>query len=123
MRAVEPGRPGSRPCHPPRPADGGPGPGGVHTATYDAWPTYDEPAVGVRLGGLLRRPAAERTDADKRTAVSNAAHRALLDLFGTEKPLFDTSMTDVAVDPADATPAHDVTLLRRPDAGHRHRPG
>jgi hypothetical protein len=33
----------------------------VHTAMYDAWAAYDATAVGTRLGGTLRRPAAERT--------------------------------------------------------------
>ena len=32
----------------------------VHTAMYDAWAAYDATAVGTRLGGSLRRPAAER---------------------------------------------------------------
>src|SRR5829696_885121 len=30
----------------------------VHTAMYDAWAAYDPVAVGTRLGGSLRRPAA-----------------------------------------------------------------
>ncbi len=33
----------------------------VSTAMYDAWAAYDPVAVGTRLGGTLRRPAAERT--------------------------------------------------------------
>src|SRR5215203_4642880 len=35
------------------------------TCMYDAWAAYDEKAVGTRLGGKLRRPAAERTEANK----------------------------------------------------------
>src|SRR5207302_48796 len=31
-----------------------------HTCIYDAWAAYDDAAVGTRLGGSLRRPAAER---------------------------------------------------------------
>jgi hypothetical protein len=50
----------------------------VHTAMHDAWAAYDPTAVGTRLGGTLRRPAAERTDAYKSQAVSYAAYRALL---------------------------------------------
>ena len=53
----------------------------VHTAMYDAWAAYDPTAVGTRLGGSLRRPAAERTDANKSQAISYAAYRALLNLF------------------------------------------
>ena len=37
----------------------------VHTCAYDAWAAYDPVAVGTRLGGTLRRPAAERTDANR----------------------------------------------------------
>src|SRR6187431_2300210 len=53
----------------------------VHTAIYDAWACYDEKAVGSRFGGFLRRPAKERTEANKRKAISFAALRACLDLF------------------------------------------
>ena len=53
----------------------------VHTAMYDAWAAYDPTAVGTRLGGSLRRPAAERTDAYKSQAISYAGYRALLNLF------------------------------------------
>ena len=42
------------------------------TAMYDAWAAYDEKAVGTRLGGKLRRPAAERTIKNKEKAISYA---------------------------------------------------
>jgi hypothetical protein len=58
----------------------------VHTATYDAWAPYDPVAVGTRLGGSLRRPAAERTLAYKSVAISYAAYRALLDLGLERRP-------------------------------------
>jgi hypothetical protein len=47
----------------------------VHTCMYDAWAAYDERAVGTQLGGALRRPASERTLANKEQAVSYAAYR------------------------------------------------
>ena len=53
----------------------------VHTAMYDAWAAYDATAVGTRLGGTLRRPAAERTEAYKSLAVSMAG------LPGAAEPL------------------------------------
>jgi len=53
----------------------------LHTAMFDAWAAYEPKAVGTRLGPRLRRPAAERTPANKRAAVSYAAFRALADLF------------------------------------------
>ena len=34
-------------------------------AMYDAWAAYDDKAVGTRLSGKLRRPAEERTIANK----------------------------------------------------------
>src|SRR5687768_7469652 len=41
----------------------------VQTSVYDAWAAYDPVAVGTRLGGSLRRPAAERTIANKSAAI------------------------------------------------------
>jgi hypothetical protein len=76
----------------------------VHTAMYDAWSAYDETAVGTRLGGTLRRPAAERTPANREKAVSYAAYRALVDLLPTQRgPLFDPLMAALGLDPADAS--------------------
>src|SRR5687768_661598 len=45
----------------------------VHTCMFDAWAAYDARAVGTRLGGALRRPASERTRANKTEAMSFAA--------------------------------------------------
>ena len=53
----------------------------AHTCMYDAWATYDPVALGTVLGGDLRRPAAERTDANKAKAISFAAYRCLLNLY------------------------------------------
>ena len=64
----------------------------VHTAMFDAWAAYDATAVGTQFGETLRRPEAERTDANKATAISFAAYRALLDLFPSQAPLFDARM-------------------------------
>src|SRR6202161_2035040 len=52
----------------------------VHTCMYDAWAAYDEHAIGTQLGGALRRPASERTLANKERAISYAAFRALEDV-------------------------------------------
>lgn len=75
----------------------------VHTAMYDAWAAYDPTAVGTRLGASLRRPADERTDANKSRAVSYAAYRALSDLFPSVQPLFDRLMTDLGYTASDAS--------------------
>jgi uncharacterized protein DUF6851/vanadium-dependent haloperoxidase-like protein len=53
----------------------------LQTATYDAWAAYDPIAKGTRLGSTLRRPAAERTDANKSKAISFAAYKTLSWLF------------------------------------------
>lgn len=53
----------------------------VATAMYDAWAAYDERAVGVYTGGKLRRPAAERTEDNKRKAMAYAAYRTTRDQF------------------------------------------
>jgi hypothetical protein len=53
----------------------------VHTCMYDAWAAYDSRALGTQFGSKLRRPRSDRTDANKRIAISYAAHRAAVDLF------------------------------------------
>jgi hypothetical protein len=73
------------------------------TAAYDAWACYDAKAVGTRLGGQLRRPAAERTEANKRKAVSFAAYRALVDLFPGQKAIIDARMRGLGYNGADAS--------------------
>jgi hypothetical protein len=74
----------------------------VHTCMYDAWAAYDERAVGTQLGGALRRPAIERTEASKKKAISYAAYRALLDLFPAEtSSIFNPLMRQLGYDPND----------------------
>ena len=77
----------------------------LHTAIYDAWAAYDPVAVGTRLGGSLRQPAAERTQANKERAVSFAAYTALVDLFPARTAIFDQRMTTLgyATDGSDAS--------------------
>ena len=53
----------------------------AHTCMYDAWAAYDPVAVGTQLGGTLRQPASERTDANKAKAISFAAYRCLTNLY------------------------------------------
>ena len=75
----------------------------LHTSTFDAWAAYDNDAIGTRLGTSLRRPASERTDANKERAVSYAAYRALSDLFPTEVSKFNARMASLGYDPSDAS--------------------
>ena len=52
----------------------------THTCMYEAWVPYDQRAIGSAVS-IGRRPAAERTDANKARAVSHAAYNCLLNLF------------------------------------------
>jgi hypothetical protein len=58
----------------------------VHTSMYDAWAAYDDNAFGTQRGGTLRRPINERTSSNKNAAISFAAYRTLLRLFGAQTP-------------------------------------
>src|SRR3989454_6540733 len=73
-----------------------------HTCIYDAWAAYDNKAVGTRLGGSLRRPAAERRLANVTRALSFAAYRAAVDLFpGSAASVFDPLMRSLGYDAND----------------------
>ena len=106
----------------------------VHTAMFDAWAAYDHRAVGTRLGGSLRRPARERSRANKAEAASFAAFRALVDLFppsaypAGQAPPFAAQMTALGYDPADttsdtSTPAGTGNVAARAVLGFRHGDG
>jgi hypothetical protein len=71
----------------------------VHTCIFDAWACYDAKAEGTQYLGYLRRPEAERTDANKAIAISFAAYRALVDLFPARKADFDAKMAALTLDP------------------------
>ncbi len=55
----------------------------IHTAIYDAWSLFDGLAKPLRLNAADRRPAAERTKANKEAAVNQAAYHMARHLFGT----------------------------------------
>jgi hypothetical protein len=74
----------------------------AHTCIYDAWAAYDRVAVGTRLGGTLRRPAPERSFANKAEALSFAAYRAAVHLLpGSRASVFDPLMASLGFDPDD----------------------
>src|ERR1700722_8282145 len=74
----------------------------VHTCMYDAWAAYDEHAVGTQLGGALRRPAHERTFANKEQAISFAAYRALVDVLPVDtNSVYTPLMKQLGYDPSD----------------------
>ncbi len=77
----------------------------VQTCGYDAWAAYDAKAIGTQLGGTLRRPAAERTEANKAKAFSYGAYRAALDLFPQpdQQTNIRNLMVSLGYDPDDNT--------------------
>jgi hypothetical protein len=74
----------------------------VHTCMYDAWAAYDERAIGTQLADALRRPAPERTEANKERAISYAAYRALVDVLPTDtNSVYIPLMKQLGYDPSD----------------------
>ncbi|MEA2164510.1 MAG: hypothetical protein QOK37_2637 [Thermoanaerobaculia bacterium] len=73
------------------------------TAMYDAWAAYDDKAVGTRLGATLRRPASERTQANKEKAIAYATYRALVDVYPEDKSWIDEQMRARGFDPGYAS--------------------
>lgn len=73
----------------------------VLTSMYDAWAAYDDKAVGTRLGASLRRPANERTQANKEKAIAYAAYRALLFVYAEDAWWLAAQMQKMGYDPKD----------------------
>ncbi|NHZ37725.1 vanadium-dependent haloperoxidase [Massilia rubra] len=74
----------------------------IHSAMYEAWAAYDNAALGQYLGAQLRRPAAERTAANKAKAMSFAAYAALLDQFPGQQAAFTAYLATLGSRPIDA---------------------
>jgi hypothetical protein len=73
------------------------------TAMYDAWAAFDAKAVGTRLGGRLRRPARERTAANRAKAIAYATYRGLVGVFPDDQPWLDGQLRAQGYDPADTS--------------------
>ncbi len=72
----------------------------IHTCMYDAWAAYDPQARGTQLGVFLRQPPEKRTYVNKREAISYAAYRASVDLFGLDDAtVFRPLLTSLGYDP------------------------
>lgn len=102
----------------------------VHTCMFDAWAAYHPTALGTQFIGLLRRPRAEQTIANKSRAISFAAYCALVDLFPGEQPRFSRLMQSLGYHPSDqandSTPegignkaAQAVLAVRRQDGANQ----
>lgn len=102
------------------------------TAMYDAWSAYDPAAVGSRLGGSLRRPAAEHTATNKEKAIAHASFHALLYVYPEDHAFLEAEMRRMGQDPSlvskdPATPegigflaAEAVIDYRRHDGANQH---
>lgn len=74
----------------------------VSSSVYDAWAAYDDVALAFHTGDLLRRPASERTDANRAAAVSQAFYSSLLYIYPNQKDLYDALMGDLGYAPTDS---------------------
>ena len=100
----------------------------AHTCMYDAWAAYDGKAEGTQLGKNLRRPAVERTNANKAEAISYAAYRAAVDLFPSQKVQLDAFLTSKGFNPTNvstntATPAGIGNVACKAVLDFRHQDG
>jgi uncharacterized protein DUF6851/vanadium-dependent haloperoxidase-like protein len=98
------------------------------TAMYDAWAAYDDRAIGTRLGDTLRRPAAERTQKNRETAIAYATYRALVDVYPADKPWLDEQLRTFGYDPSDistdlATPQGVGNIAAKAVCDYRHHDG
>jgi Domain of unknown function (DUF6851) len=100
--------------------------GVAHTSMFDAWAAYDARALGTRYGGMLRRPAPERTLENKNKAISFAAYATLVDLFPSRADHFALQMKELgySVDGSDtSTPAKIGTMVAKAVTDFRHKDG
>ena len=75
----------------------------MHTCMFDAWSAYDGKAVATIPQNRRRRPLQERTEENKKKAISFAAYRCLLDLYPSEKAKYNAIMALLQYDPAEAS--------------------
>jgi len=65
----------------------------LNEAIYNAWAAYDTQA-SFTLAGMARRPVGEKSSSTLAMALSYAAYLVLVDLFPTQKALFDARLSD-----------------------------
>lgn len=71
------------------------------TAMFDAWAAYDDQAVGTMHGSALRRPASERIDQNRETAIAYAMYRTCLDQYPHFADYLTDAMKQKGYDPDD----------------------
>jgi Domain of unknown function (DUF6851)/VCPO second helical-bundle domain len=105
--------------------------GFLHTATYDAWETYDKVAKGTRPNGIPEQTLSKDptvAQATKSKAISYAAYRVLVDLFPARTADFDAQMAELGYDPNEpstdpATPQGVGTQAAQAVIAFRHADG
>ncbi|MFN3244246.1 MAG: vanadium-dependent haloperoxidase [Planctomycetota bacterium] len=68
-------------------------------AMYEAWAAFDDVAVGPYFGASLRRPPAERTDANRRAAIAYAMFDACIDQYPHHRDYLREQMQGLGYDP------------------------
>jgi hypothetical protein len=69
-------------------------------AAYDAWASFDARALAATPANRgLRRPPIERTEANRKVAVSYAMYRVMLNAYPSERARFETQMRALGLDP------------------------
>lgn len=77
----------------------------TYSAAYQAWAPYNDTATAYIPGGPARRPAAQRTTANKTVAISYAIYRVATALFNDPRihALLDAEMAGLGLSPSDTT--------------------
>lgn len=73
----------------------------VWVAVFDAWSRYDDKALPVYASTIDRRPASERTIANKEKAISYAAYRAMKEYYFADSLYLKEKMRELGFDPDD----------------------
>lgn len=78
-----------------------------YSAAYQAWAPYSDTASAYLPGGPSRRPAAQRTTANKNVAISYAIYRVATSLFNDVRirAILDAQMAELGLPVSDTTTA------------------
>ena len=73
--------------------------GRINTSIYNAWAVYDPQAITTSIVTDFQVEDREIAQTNKQESISYAAYNTLVDLFPTQKQLFDNLMVDLGYDP------------------------
>ena len=71
----------------------------AHTCMYDAWASYNDKALGAVVGNTLRRPTAQRNEANRKEAISHAAYGCLRNVFPAGETRLRAALTAMGYNP------------------------